>query len=95
MANAKLPLAYDYDPMDEVVSPAETARQLRVSQSLLAKWRITGKGPAFVKFGRKVGYTRYANAAFIRANLQHPPNLTGRGDRQAADMMSGARDDTA
>jgi predicted DNA-binding transcriptional regulator AlpA len=74
MANPKPPLVYDCDHRDDILSPAETAKQLGLSQSQLAKWRSTGKGPVFVKLGRKVGYTRWGNAAFIRANLQHRPD---------------------
>jgi predicted DNA-binding transcriptional regulator AlpA len=34
----------------------EAAYQLGVSMSLLNKWRVVGRGPAFVKLGRLVRY---------------------------------------
>ncbi|WP_290952560.1 helix-turn-helix domain-containing protein [Hyphomonas sp.] len=38
------------------LSPTETARHLRLSASWLAKSRLTGKGPPFIKAGRSVLY---------------------------------------
>lgn len=36
-----------------------TAKQLgnNLSPRTLEKWRVTGEGPAFIKFGRKVVYS--------------------------------------
>jgi predicted DNA-binding transcriptional regulator AlpA len=38
------------------LSPIETARHLRLSNSWLAKSRLTGDGPPFIKAGRSVLY---------------------------------------
>lgn len=49
------------DPGDEplvtrLMSIDEAAELLRVSRSLLAKWRMTGVGPRFAKVGRRILY---------------------------------------
>jgi excisionase family DNA binding protein len=44
--------------MQEYMSARETADYLRLSSSTLAKFRVTGGGPAYVKAGRKVLYRR-------------------------------------
>ena len=38
------------------VSAKEAARILGVHPNTLCKWRISGKGPAFIKIGRRVRY---------------------------------------
>jgi hypothetical protein len=39
-----------------VVPASDAARVLNLSQSTLAKLRVTGKGPAYCKLGRRVVY---------------------------------------
>jgi predicted DNA-binding transcriptional regulator AlpA len=41
---------------EQLLTPKETAQFLRVSESWLAKARMHGDGPPFVKFGRAVRY---------------------------------------
>jgi predicted DNA-binding transcriptional regulator AlpA len=48
---------------DELLTPKEVARFLRVSFSWLAKARMRGDGPPFLRFGRSV---RYSKDALIR-----------------------------
>jgi excisionase family DNA binding protein len=48
------------DAVAEVYSPAELADLLRVSVSLLERWRAAGDGPRFVRLGRRV--LRYRKA---------------------------------
>jgi predicted DNA-binding transcriptional regulator AlpA len=43
-------------PSDPLHPPPDAARVLRVSLSWLAKARLTGDGPRFVKIGRSVRY---------------------------------------
>lgn len=38
------------------LSAADAARHLGISPSTLAKWRLSGKGPRYVKAGRRVLY---------------------------------------
>jgi hypothetical protein len=44
------------DRWDELLTPKEFAKLLKVSISWLAKARKRGDGPAFVRFGRSVRY---------------------------------------
>ena len=39
-----------------LLSPKETSAKTHISESTLAKWRMLGTGPAFVKVGAKVAY---------------------------------------
>jgi hypothetical protein len=41
---------------EKVHTPKETAVRLKVSESFLAKKRVTGGGPKFIKVGRVVRY---------------------------------------
>lgn len=43
---------------DEYLRPADAAKVLSVSISTLAKWRMRNVGPAFVKVGSVVRYSR-------------------------------------
>lgn len=54
---------------NRLLTAAETAEYLGVSVSTLAKWRLTGHGPAYSKFQNK--HIRYAPAdllAFVQVN---------------------------
>jgi len=46
-----------------LLTPRETADRLKVSRSWLAKARMRGDGPPFIKVGRAV---RYSEAALIQ-----------------------------
>jgi predicted DNA-binding transcriptional regulator AlpA len=46
-----------------VLTPKETAGRLKVSTSWLAKARMRGDGPTFIKIGRAI---RYPEAALIQ-----------------------------
>jgi Helix-turn-helix domain len=50
-------------PSFVLLSPKETAVRLKVSLSWLAKARMRGDGPPFIKVGRAV---RYSEAALIQ-----------------------------
>lgn len=50
---------------------AQAAEFLRLSRSALAKWRVTGAGPRFVKVGpHSVRYRRVDLEAFITAGIR-------------------------
>ena len=40
----------------ELLTPKQTAAKLGISLSTLAKWRLFGFGPRFVKIGSRVAY---------------------------------------
>lgn len=59
--------------------PEEAAERLRVSKNTLSNWRVQGRGPKFIKLGRKILYPLPELEAFEREHLQS--NTTGvRGD---------------
>jgi len=49
-------------PVIVLLTPKEAARLLKVSLSWLAKARMRGDGPAYIRVGRSI---RYAEAALI------------------------------
>jgi predicted DNA-binding transcriptional regulator AlpA len=53
--------------LDPLLQPADVAKLLRVSLSWLAKSRLTGTGPRFVKVGRSVKYLESAVRDFIKS----------------------------
>jgi predicted DNA-binding transcriptional regulator AlpA len=53
--------------LDPLLRPADVAKLLRLSNSWLAKSRLTGTGPRFVKVGRAVRYAESAVREFIKA----------------------------
>lgn len=40
----------------DLVEPDEVAKELKVTPGTLAKWRVFGGGPRFVKYGKNVMY---------------------------------------
>ena len=42
--------------MQTLFTPVEAAKMLCLSELTLRKWRWEGKGPRFIKLGRKVAY---------------------------------------
>jgi hypothetical protein len=51
--------------------PTEAAERLRVSPGTLANWRVSGTGPRFLKYGRRVVYSEAELDAFEQANLHN------------------------
>jgi len=54
--------------LDRLLTPKEAAFFLRVSTSWLAKARMNGNGPPFVKVGRSVRYSEAALREWMRAH---------------------------
>lgn len=52
---------------DRLLTTAEAARQLNVSESFLAKARVSGIGPAYVKLGKAVRYPQSSLDHYLRA----------------------------
>lgn len=55
----------------ELMTPQEVAHYLRVDTKTLANWRYLGRGPAYVKDGGVVRYTRDAFAAYLSQRTVH------------------------
>ena len=62
------------DSASRLCSPRQAAEFLGVSVETLARWRVLGTGPAFVKFSRaKQAIVRYRHAdleRFIHAHIR-------------------------
>ncbi len=56
--------------VDTLLHPTEVARMLKVSLFWLAKARLTGTGPAFVKVGRNVRYRPAAVHDYIKVRTR-------------------------
>ena len=60
-------LARDTNGADRLITPNEAAHRLRVSHSWLAKARVRGDGPPFLKIGRAIRYSETALARWLRS----------------------------
>lgn len=56
--------------LDSLIHPDTLARLLGTKRRTVDEWRITGKGPAFVRVGRSVRYTPEAVDAWLKSQ-QH------------------------
>jgi hypothetical protein len=57
-------------PIGPLLHPKDAAKVLNVSISWLAKARMTGEGPEFVKIGRAVRYPEPGLRKFIQARTR-------------------------
>ena len=55
---------------DPLFTPILAARELRCSVSFLAKARMRGSGPEFIRIGRAIRYSRSALDAYKAANTR-------------------------
>jgi predicted DNA-binding transcriptional regulator AlpA len=55
------------NPIDPLLHPAEVAKLLKVSLSWLAKARMRGDGPPFIKIGRSIRYSELALNSWMKA----------------------------
>jgi predicted DNA-binding transcriptional regulator AlpA len=53
--------------IDPLLHPAEVAKLLKVSLSWLAKARMRGDGPPFIKIGRSIRYSELALSSWMKA----------------------------
>ena len=49
--------AQDTGKKVSLLTAKEAAALLRVSTSTMAKWRLRGEGPSFIKLGAKIAYS--------------------------------------
>ena len=63
-------------PLVTLLSAKDAARALRLAEGTLAKLRLTGKGPLFVKLGRRVAYRPEDLDRWIAANLRRSTSDT-------------------
>jgi len=57
---------------DPLESDKRSAKTLGVLTGTLAAWRCQGRGPRYVKVGRKVYYRRSALTEWLRAQERDP-----------------------
>jgi predicted DNA-binding transcriptional regulator AlpA len=55
---------------EKVNTPRETAARLKVSESFLAKKRVSGGGPRFIKIGRLVRYPESAISEYLASQVR-------------------------
>jgi excisionase family DNA binding protein len=53
----------------QVLTEHEVAKQLGLSVATLRAWRLKGKGPRFVRFGRAVRYLTADVERFVEASV--------------------------
>ena len=63
--------------IDRLLTPREAAKFLGVSESWLAKARMRGDGPPFVKFGRSVRYPTSGLNDYVRSRTRRSTTDTG------------------
>jgi len=61
---------------EKLYTAKETAVRLKVSESFLAKKRVSGGGPKFIKVGRVVRYTDAAIYEYLSAQLRNSTSDT-------------------
>lgn len=54
------------DALPGLLEIDDVASLLRVSRSLLAKWRMVGRGPRFTKVGRRILYETAEVSAWLK-----------------------------
>jgi len=54
---------------NDLLTPAEAAKALRVSPATLPRWRWSGDGPDYVRVGRKILYRREDLEAYIARRI--------------------------
>jgi excisionase family DNA binding protein len=61
-----------------LLTQAETANYLRLSERTLERWRVNGSsGPAFVKLGRRVLYRKSDLDEWIASRVVHSTSEAG------------------
>ena len=51
--------------MNDILDTYAAADLLQVTRQTLAKWRLYGQGPRYIRLGRKIGYHRLDLDAWI------------------------------
>lgn len=63
--------------MEALYTPIQAAEYLCISEMTLRKWRWEGKGPRFVKIGRKVVYRTDDLHAYVQSMIRTSTSDTG------------------
>ena len=65
------------DHHSQALTEHEVARQLGLSVATRRAWRLKGKGPRFVRFGRAVRYMAADVERFVEASVVDPARHAG------------------
>ncbi len=60
--------------LDSLIEPSTLAARLGTTERSLSEWRITGRGPKFIRVGRRVRYRPEAVDSWLLAN-EHTSTL--------------------
>lgn len=59
--------------LERLLTAAQVAELLHLNIRTLARWRLGGEGPAFLRLGpRQVRYSTTAVADFMERSIRHP-----------------------
>jgi hypothetical protein len=72
------------DLSDEILTPQQLSQLVGKSTDQLATERHLGRGPAYVKYGKKVYYLRSDVVAFLTANRREPGSRLGHNRRKTS-----------
>jgi excisionase family DNA binding protein len=68
------------DHHSQALTEHDVAKQLGLSVATLRAWRLKGKGPRFVRFGRAVRYLAADVERFVEASVVDQPKHAGGSD---------------
>src|ERR1035438_3257111 len=77
--------------MSTLLSPDDLSHHLRLSVATLADWRSQGKGPAYIKAGRRIWYPQEQVEKWLRTQLRETDYGTEKSGRQMALQVQGGR----
>ena len=77
MNNWQQPQIVKDSTMQPLYSPEQVCTLLHVAEATLRKWRWEGKGPQFVKIGRKVAYQPDDIDNYIQTQIRTSTSDTG------------------
>jgi len=62
--------------LSELLTPEQASDLLKISSGTLSNWRVQGRGPRFVRAGRRIRYTKNDLAAYVAARTQQSTSET-------------------
>jgi predicted DNA-binding transcriptional regulator AlpA len=68
--------AQDTGKKVSLLTAKEAAALLRVSTSTMAKWRLRGEGPSYIKLGAKIAYSDDIVNAWLASRVRQSTSQT-------------------
>ena len=68
---SRAPMRDDVPPggPNDLLTPGQTSKRLKIAKQTLARWRVEGKGPRFVRLGNRVFYRNVDLEAFLTSRV--------------------------